>query len=474
MKKTSLLSTIGSAILLMTTASCEDSTTAGGSLIQDEVAIVMDSTFTVSGHSVVNSQVQSRTVLQLLGNLDAKEYGSISSSIVTQYMPAAALDTTDVKAEYIDSVKLVMRMAAGGFIGDSIVPMKVTAYELTRSLPSPIYSSFNPDGYYNSSSPIGSTVYSALIDGQKGVGADANGTIYKEIAIDLPREFGVNLFNRFKNNPETFDTPQSFASWFPGMYITTTFGSGRVARILSNIVNVYYRSVTRIPDTTRDTTLYLTGAYMGVTPEIITNNNITYDMAPSLKTMADNGNPILVAPTGYDIEFRFPAREIIRRYKENSGRLAVINTLTFRIPVEEIENDYDITVPPYILMVKKSKKDEFFAKSQLTDNVSSFYAQYDVNTRSYYFSGMRDYILDLLSKDEITDEDTDFVITPVLVSFYSNNSSSSSYYYYYYYYQQSSQQVNTISPYVTEPVMAKFNFDKAKIKFTYSKQTTKN
>ncbi|MDE6496475.1 MAG: DUF4270 domain-containing protein [Duncaniella sp.] len=129
MKKTSLLSTIGSAILLMTTASCEDSTTAGGSLIQDEVAIVMDSTFTVSGRSVVNSQVQSRTVLQLLGNLDAKEYGSISSSIVTQYMPAAALDTTDVKAEYIDSVKLVMRMAAGGFIGDSIVPMKVNAYE---------------------------------------------------------------------------------------------------------------------------------------------------------------------------------------------------------------------------------------------------------------------------------------------------------------------------------------------------------
>lgn len=471
MRNNLIIPSIALLALSASFSACEDETSnAGGSLIENEVAIVMDSTFTVSGRSVDNSKVQSRTVLQLLGKLDAKDYGSISSSIVTQFMPAATLDTTDVKAEYIDSVKLVMRMSAGGFIGDSVVPMGVAAYELNRQLTSPIFSDFNPAGYYNPE-PIGSTVYSALIDGQKEVGTDGSGNIYKEISIDLPKEFGVKLFNKFKTSPATFETPQSFADWYPGMYIATTFGSGRIARILSNIVNVHYRAVTPIPGTERDTTLYLTGAYMGVTPEIITNNNISYTMAQKLKTLAAQGSSIMVAPTGYDIEFTFPGREIVKTYKEQSGSLSLVNSLTFRIPAEEIENSYGITVPPYILMVKKSKKDEFFAKSQLTDNINSFYAQYDLATHSYYFSGMRSYILDLIEKETIEDEDVEFVLTPVLVSFYNNNQTSS--YYYYYSYYQYSQQVNTISPYVTEPVMAKFNFDKAKILFTFSKQTIK-
>ncbi|MDE5989439.1 MAG: hypothetical protein K2H17_08575, partial [Duncaniella sp.] len=90
-------------------------------------------------------------------------------------------------------------------------------------------------------------------------------------------------------------------------------------------------------------------------------------------------------------------------------------------------------------------------------------------TKSYTFSSMRNYILDIIKKGEATEEDEEFVICPALVSFYVN--SSSDYYYYYYGYGTSSTQVSSITPYVTEPVMASLDFSKAKIVFTYSKQT---
>lgn len=457
-------------ILTVCLTSCENGSQAGASLIEDEVSIIVDSSFTITGRPIASPSVQSRTVLQLLGKIDAQGYGTLQSDIVTQYLASAVLDTAGVTADRIDSVKLVLRMKQNGFTGDSVVPMQITAYPLSTQLPSPIFSDFNPAGTYQPT-PLGTASFTALFDGDENVTNDLEGNIVKDIFIDMPRKIGQDIFNQFKTSPSTFDTPQSFSKWFPGLYITTTFGSGRVTRIVSNTMYVYYHAVLPIPDTTRDTTINRTAAYLGVTPEVITNNNITYSVAPALAQMAAQNQPVMVAPTGYDIEFTFPAQEILSRYRHSPSALTVINSLSMSLPATEIANDYNIGIPPYILLIKKSAKDEFFAKSKLTDNVTSFYAAYNSATKSYNFSSMRDYIVSLLDKDQITPDDTDFIIMPVLVSFITNTSSNS--YYYYGYYNNTSQEVNTISPYVTEPVMAKFDFSKAKIKFTFSSQMLK-
>lgn len=458
-------------VAAMAVASCDETTsTAGSSLVQDQVEIIIDSTFTVSGKAVINDLVQSRTVLQLLGRIDAEGYGSLSSDIVCQYMPSNYVDTIGVKPDYIDSVKLVLTMFKDGFAGDSVVPMGVSVYPLTRQLTSPIYSNFNPDGYYDASRLLGSTTYSGLIDGADGVAADNSGNIYKDIYVTLPREFGVQLYNQFKTDEATFSTPQTFAKWFPGLYIANSFGSGRVTRIVSNMINVYFRSIQPIPNTDpqRDTVLYGTGTYLAVTPEIITNNNIAYKMSERLKQRASSGEAILVGPTGYDVEFNFPARDIISRYKAQSNELSVINSLSLSIPIEEIENDYGLTPPPYVLLVKKKDKEKFFSGTQINDDISSFYAAYNSTTKSYTFSAMRDYLIDVMSHENVTAEDEEFVICPALVSFFVNNTNS---YYSYYYGQTTSSTVSSITPYVTEPVMGKLNFAKAKINFTFTKQT---
>lgn len=475
MKKILPFLTLLTSVLMLW--SCDEETpAAGGSLVSGQVEIIRDSVFTLTGVPYTTDAVRSRTILQLLGRYSAEGFGRFDSDIVCQYMPSSSIDTVGVKRGDIDSVKLCLMVYKGGFAGDSVAPMGLSVHRLTRQLPTPIYSDFDPAGYYDAA-PIGSTTYSGLLSGYPYVGADSEGSLFKYIYVDLPVELGRELYDKYVAEPAVFNSPKEFASWFPGLYITNTFGSGRVTRISSNTIDVYYHATETIGEgeEKRDTVLNLQASYLGVTPEVLTNNNITYDMAPALRERAARGEAIMVGPVGYDVEFTFPAREILRRYNEQSGPLAVVNSLSFSIPAEDISNDYGLTPPPYVLMVKKSKKEEFFAKNQLTDNVNSFYASYNATTGRYTFASMLDYIDDIIEKGTVEPEDEEFVLCPVLVSFYSSSATSSSDYYYAYYYgysyNTSSTQVSSITPYVTEPVMTRLDFSKAKVEFSFSKQT---
>lgn len=84
------------ALSALVSACDDDTSTIGSSLIQDQVKIVVDDSFTLTGHSVASRRVQSRTILQLLGNIDAEGYGSFSSDVVTQFMPSQTIPYTDV------------------------------------------------------------------------------------------------------------------------------------------------------------------------------------------------------------------------------------------------------------------------------------------------------------------------------------------------------------------------------------------
>ena len=139
-----IVSSIAAAIAL---SSCDDSTsTIGSSLVTDRSEIVIDSVFTITGSTTVNNDLPSRTTTQILGSLDAKEYGRFSSEFVTQFMPALKLDTTGVSINDIDSIRMYLFYLKGDFTGDSIVPMGLKVYPLTKQLPSEIYSNFDPTG----------------------------------------------------------------------------------------------------------------------------------------------------------------------------------------------------------------------------------------------------------------------------------------------------------------------------------------
>lgn len=447
---------IGTAVCF---ASCGDDSTIGQSIAQDEIQVFIDSTFTLTGHTVENGSVRSRTIVQILGNVNLPGYGYLSSDVVTQFMPAISLDTTGVKIENIDSLRLVLAYEPSAYTGDSLPPMGIEAYRLTKDLPQPIFSDFNPQGYYDEANPLGSAVYSI---------AQANDTskTARYIYVNLPRSLAVELYQSYLDNPTSFSSPATFSDRiFKGIYLRTSYGSGRVLRVAKTYMSMFYHTVGKVEGTDRDTTYNQVGNYFAVTPEIISNNNMRLNKAESIDSDIEQGQTLIVAPVGTDAEVVFPGREIISKYRESIKKgLGVINSLSMTLQVNKVTDDANVSVPPFLLLVLKKEKEQFFADNKIADNKTSFYAARNADN-TYNFSNMRQYILDLLEKDQITDEDVTFIVTPVTVN--TETSSGG-------YYGSTSTTVTGIVPFVSYPAMAKVDFKNTKITLVYSRQTINN
>ncbi|MCI9607508.1 MAG: DUF4270 domain-containing protein [Muribaculaceae bacterium] len=454
-----------SAILLAAIAmtACDDTTSSiGSSLITEDTQIIIDSTFVVTGRSTLNPVVQSRTLTQLIGKFDAKEFGSISSDIVCQFMPSLTLETEGVTVEDVDSAKLIMFMLPGDFTGDSLVPMGMNVFRLNKALPSPIYSNFNPGDYYDPT-PIGSAIYT----GHAMHNDSINSLNFRSVTVDLPRSLGQELFEGFEKNPDVFSSPSEFAKFFPGLYIANSFGSGRIMNITETRINLYYRQHAKVTvdNVEKDTIYNKVRSYFAVTPEVITNNNIDLSISPELTTLAQTGAPLIVAPAGMEVTLQMPTPDLIQTYRKGAGSLSVLNTLTLSIPAEEIANDYGIDPPEQVLLVLANEKDKFFAENKITDNKTSFIATYNSTTKTYDFSEMRGYLAEMLEKETVAADDYTFVLTAVNVETESSSNS---------YYQTSVSYVTTISPYVTKPAMVRLKLEDAKIKLTYTRQYANN
>lgn len=452
--------------------SCTDDT-IGTSISDIQSAIIQDSSFVMTGKTVRNSHLRSRSSIQLLGNINAQGYGTLSSDVVAQFMPTTTIDTVGVHGgdQWIDSCFITMRVAMGDFTGDSLTPMRLSVYELNQPLPSPIYTDFNPSGYYNTGDLMGSVTYSANQMVRDTLVTTTGATsIYYEINVPVSVDYARAIFNQYKINPATFETPAEFAEFFPGIYITNSYGQGRVMNFYDIEFVTYYRKYEKRSDDTDTIYPGTKQSYMAVTPEVLYNNNIDLEPDDAVRAMVEAGDAIVMGPAGYEVEVDFPIQDIINNFKAGSkDGLGVVNNLAMELPVEKVPNKYDIAPPKYLLMVKKSYRDEFFDKDTLTNDKDAFYAEYDASTSSYIFGGMRDYLLDVMKKNggDVSEKDVEFVIMPIDVTKFTNTTSYS----YYYSSSSTSEVVTKIAPAISRPSIAKLRLDKAKVKLVYSRQS---
>lgn len=446
--------------------SCSDDT-IGTSIADTKLEIVADSSFTVSGASVRNEKILTRTMTQLLGAIKAKNFGELSSDFVCQLLPSNSIDTAGVTAEMIDSIRLIMRIPISGFIGDSVMPMRVNVYQLDKQLEAPINSTFNPEGYYNEL--LGSSSYAATKDASPQLAESAiSKSSYRTIVMTLPKELAVNMFKEYKENPTTFQSVKAFQEFFPGIYATNSYGSGRIMKIDKTFMLVNYRKK-ETTEAGNDTILCDSASYASAAPEVITNNNIKLKVDENIVNMVNQGGAIVQAPTGYDVKITFPIKELLEKYNSDKEYLRVINSLYFTLPAEEIENDYSINPPTYLLLIKSSEKEQFFANNKIADNEKSFYAAYNPQTKSYTFGNMRNYLSSVVDADEEEINDaSDMILVPVdVISETSSNS-------YYYYYNNTTTTITSMTPSVSGPSIGRLKLDEAVVSFIYSKQNTNN
>ncbi len=457
------------AAVLLGLYACTDET-IGVSITDSVSSIIEDSSFVITGHSVRNDRVQMRTTSKMLGSLQADGYGSLSAEAVTMWMPAMHIDTTGIKPEWIDSCRLMLNLPyRNGFTGNPLAPMRLSVYRLNRPLPSPIYSDFDPTDYYDEEDLLASDSYSPTsgwIKTQQSYSYQT-GTLTEDtlrvISVPVPVELGRELFNAYCEDPGKFASPKAFADLFPGIYIANSYGSGHVMNIKSTELNVYYHK--HVVLDTAEVDSAKTQTYLASTPEVVSNNIIRFNIDDEITSMVNSGEAMIVAPAGYEVEVRFPIQDIIDKYQANVGNnQALINTLTLELPVSVPATEYNIEPPTYLLMVKTSKKDQFINGDSLANNKDSFYALYDASSHSYTFTGLRNYILDIINNQGgiASEDDINFTITPVDVTTYTYTQS--------YYYGGTTTTVTKISPMVSRPAIVRLLLDKAKIKMTYSKQ----
>lgn len=468
-----------SAMMLsvLSLASCDDDVSQiGSSLSKGEATITVDSlTMVLHATSVYDPDFDSRGTVNLIGRLHAPQYGTLECSYVASLIPATRLEIPDsIPIERIDSMRVEVIVPRGKLAGDSVAPQQLSIFELTKTLPSDIASNFNPDGYYSPQSLLGTRSYTLSV-----VGA-ADTTFRKQTAITIPvkltREDARRTVEAYRSDPSVFAWPASFAKFMPGIYVCPSFGMGAVANVSNTRFVIYYHYLTESSVTTKDEetgeskietvvkTNKVSVPVFTTGPAALNSNNITYTPSETLSNMAAQGHAILTTPGGYRVNLTLPMQGILDKYASDPSALKMVNGMSLSIPAKEIPNDYGITPPPYLLLVKKSEAATFFADMKVPDQKTSFYATYSSTTGMYDFSSMREYLLDLIKvygEGKLTDSDMEFQIIPVYITkeTYTDYTDYST-----------KEAVTRCRNYYEMPTMCELDIDNALMVITYSAQ----
>ena len=450
-------------------SACEDENPTIG-IATGEVEITVDTFFfNLNAKAIEIESFDAKSGNLLIGSIQNKLYGSLDCSFVTRLMPAAKLDVPDslLNPERVDSCKILMAAQRDEIVGDSLAPQSLAVFMLEKQLPSDITNNFDPAGYYNPLLPLATKNYTVSeISSNDSVFYN---NAFVEISMNLPKEFGKEIFKRYINDPETFQWPQSLAQNFiPGLFVKPTFGNGCIANIYTFYTAVYYHSLSQetvVEDSdtiTRQVHVNQVTYPFSVSPEVLSSNNIRYFPSENvkLKNSTQDGQVVITTPGGYIASYEFPAQTLIDRYIEKNVHLSTVNDLTLYIPAEAFDTSEAISTAPNILMIKSSEYEEFFRKNKIPDNMTSFTGVYDSDNNRYYFAALRSYFLDLLKKDTITSDDIEFTFVPVEIT--TEISSS--------YYGTGTTYVTKCVPYTIKPTLTLLKTDEAMITFSFSTQ----
>ncbi len=458
-------------LLSLSLASCQDDVSPiGESIFKGDVTINVDSTsFNFNSRTVDAIAVDARSVNNLIGNINVPEFGELSASYVTQLLAAPELAIPDsIGVDRVDSLKLMLTAPRQMTIGDTLAPQQLKVYTLTKQLPKDIKSNFNPAGYYNTAAPVASRNYTlsalALSDStfQKAVSL--------QISTPLPKQWGIDLFNAYRKDPQAFAWPATFNQYFPGIFIEPSFGKGAMANILATQMVLYYhhfieRNVVENDEAVKKQVRMKDSiCILATAPEVLSSTNFKYTPSPALLAKINSGAQIITAPLGYHVRFSFPVDKILNEYWTSPDNLKIINNLTLAIPATPVSNDYGIAAPPDLLMILTKDIQEFFTNGKVPDNKTSFRGEYKSDKGRYEFASLREYIVNLKNNpDEIKPEDVDFTLIPVQINSESSKNYDGSYTIY----------ITGCTPYLQKPAMVELHTDNAQVVFTFTSQLIK-
>ena len=376
-------------IAALTFAACDDTTEGIGGSITNKIdnINISDSAFNVTTKSIVAGAVLSRNNTGLIGKMKDPETGNyVKGDYMTQLsvLPTFSVDTLDYIKQAnngsIEADSCYLLVSYNASYGDTIAPMKVTAYEMTKPMAEDqeYYSDYDAfkvkEGWVSENNQHWSSNYNL-----------SNTSNVKNFKIYLNKKYkkdgktyknyGSYIMQTYAEHPEYFKTNYKFLNNVcPGFYIKNVGGTGNMAKIWNTELIFYW---TRHKTINKDSTAVSIGynRFDG-TEEVLQLNKIEND-TENLKKLASKDQEkctYLKSPAGIFTEVTLPIGDIMKGHEKDT-----LNTATISFPRlnnENEDNPYNFATPSTILMVQKDSLQSFFEKSKLADSRTSYTASY--------------------------------------------------------------------------------------------------
>jgi hypothetical protein len=434
-------------------SACEDDTidSIGMGIQPDQDKIsVFDTIIQISSAQTVKADsIYAKTINGLLGNFYDPDYGGIKAGYLCQYYPSVGFsDSIQLNDDNtaIDSVHLTLFYTS--YFGDSIAPMEVTVYPITKSLnPNNYYTNANPADYCDLNTVWGKKAYTAY-DMNVPDSIHNLSTYYKRLSIPLPVEWGQKVYEEYKDRqPATgeyvsfvdlFGSPEKFAEFFPGTYLESSFGTGNLLQVDISEIYLYYKRLTKTADATEDST-YTSMAVLTVTKEMEQLNCFQSTYSDKLLTDEDDTKMYLKTPAGVFSKITIPVPDIIKgmgKRKFNSVKLS-IGAYTQQERKYTLPLPGTLTTASYtskLLLIEPDSAKIFFEEQRVADSQTAFTTTYDNTSQSYHFNNIANLIQNAIEK--APDKPLELLLIPVQVEYtlqssgysYSNVDYSTSHY----------------------------------------------
>ncbi|MCD7973431.1 MAG: DUF4270 domain-containing protein [Candidatus Azobacteroides sp.] len=384
--------------------SCDDDLNELGFVVQPpgDAIEVMTDTFQLEASTFKVDSISARSITGLLGSFQDPVFGNLKADYINQFYCPDDLNFPDgVVNSQIDSMDVILFYYHSSITGDSLAPMQASIYKINKELPRNFYSNIKPEEYCDMSQPIGQQVYTASNIGMKDsvmTSSSGSSVIYKYLRIRLPRELGQDIYEKSRTEG-ILDTKDSFLNYFPGVYITTNYGSGSLIEVLSTHLNIYYNYEADYNDTARDSILTLYNTREVLQLKHFENTNLEELLKPNETTA------YIKTPGAVFTKLEIPIAEIIE--KTNLKRRAegyITNGVALKVKAfaTPTDTEYPLGSPDYLMIIPEDEYIDFFDSSTMPDNVTTFVntyiASYDTTNLVYNFSNLTPLIKKLSDK----------------------------------------------------------------------------
>ena len=399
------------ALVCAWTSCKNDVANTGQSVLGEEDAIiVLADTFSFSSRIDSCAAIISQADSFLLGELET-DYGLLRASILTQLAcPEGYHYPADFSVDSVDSICLFMYYSS--WVGDANSPIAVNAYMLDKKTfrySSTYPTDLNIDDYCSRDKSIlcnhRIVVASEKLDSVQNSSGKYIPMVRMRVNDDFTREFA---------SIQSFDDQAAFNELFKGLLIETSFGSSTMLNVTDIALGVYYHF--SYNKAGRDTVVNDMKAFYA-NSEVRTVNHLYYqDKAQwldELKQDSDTYNYI-IAPAGVYTRMSFPmaqiADSIIVQMRDpvtgDTIKRPYVNKAQVRVSVENVfsgskseitRNDW-LQPSDYMLLIKESSMERFFAEKELPTDTCALLGQLtqdkdaDGNTIYYYSYDMSDFI----------------------------------------------------------------------------------